>query len=164
MNPHAENGNRPRLNPGFDAFPSCSRHCCPFSGDVKRKLRLGRTFYRTLATKRRINNPVRSGARVPAVVDLMRQHHKVAIRVLARRLLSGLFDVHLFGAKPLGVRFLAAVLALSWTVVIVVILDLATAPIGNLRTGITAHEWTLQGDAIARLDIAPFANRMRCRV
>lgn len=43
--------------------------------------------------------------------------------------------------------------------VIVVILDLATAPIGNLRTGITAHEWTLQGDAIARLDIAPFANR-----
>jgi hypothetical protein len=40
---------------------------------------------------------------------------------------------------------LAALLALTWTVVIVDILDLATARIGNLRTSTAVYEWTLQG-------------------
>jgi hypothetical protein len=39
---------------------------------------------------------------------------------------------------------LAGVLALTWTVVIVVILDLAAARIGSLRTSVVAYEWTLQ--------------------
>ena len=53
------------------------------------------------------------------------------------------------------VRMLAATLALTWTVVIVVILDLAAARIGNLRTSAAAYEWTLNsfqgGSADARL-------------
>jgi hypothetical protein len=43
------------------------------------------------------------------------------------------------------VRVLAAMLAMTWTVVIVVIIDLASARIGNLRTSVSAYEWTLQG-------------------
>src|SRR5215831_5709190 len=49
------------------------------------------------------------------------------------------------GLRERRIRMLAAILALSWTVVIVVILDLAAARIGNLRTGVAAYEWTLQG-------------------
>jgi len=40
---------------------------------------------------------------------------------------------------------LAALLALTWTVVIVDILDLATARLGNFRTSTAAYEWTLEG-------------------
>jgi hypothetical protein len=43
------------------------------------------------------------------------------------------------------VEFLAATLAFTWTVVIVVILDLSAARIGNIRTSIAAYEWTLSG-------------------
>ncbi len=43
------------------------------------------------------------------------------------------------------VRMLAAVLALAWTVVIVVILDLAEPRAGNLRTSVAAYEWTIRG-------------------
>ena len=49
------------------------------------------------------------------------------------------------GLRERRIRMLAAVLALCWTGVIVVILDLAAARIGNLRTGVAAYEWTLQG-------------------
>ena len=49
------------------------------------------------------------------------------------------------GLRERRIRMLAAVLALSWTGVIVIILDLAAARIGNLRTGVAAYEWTLQG-------------------
>lgn len=40
---------------------------------------------------------------------------------------------------------LAALLALTWTIVIVDILDLAAARIGSFRTTTAAYEWTLQG-------------------
>jgi hypothetical protein len=40
---------------------------------------------------------------------------------------------------------LAALLALTWTIVIVDILDLAAARIGGFRTTTSAYEWTLQG-------------------
>jgi hypothetical protein len=43
------------------------------------------------------------------------------------------------------VRFLAALLSLIWTVVIVDIIDLAAARLGYLRTTTAAYEWTLQG-------------------
>ena len=49
------------------------------------------------------------------------------------------------GLRERRIRMLAAVLALSWTGVIVIILDLAAARIGNLRTGVAAYEWTLRG-------------------
>jgi hypothetical protein len=42
-------------------------------------------------------------------------------------------------------RMLAALLTLTWTVVIVDILDLSGARIGNIRISITAYEWTLRG-------------------
>src|SRR4051812_37601783 len=54
------------------------------------------------------------------------------------------------GLRGPRIRMLAAALALTWTVVIVVILDLAAARIGNFRTSVAAYEWTLdgfQGDA-----------------
>jgi hypothetical protein len=43
------------------------------------------------------------------------------------------------------IRMLAAMLTLTWTVVIVDIIDLASARLGNLRTSVAAYEWTLQG-------------------
>jgi hypothetical protein len=49
-----------------------------------------------------------------------------------------------FALRERRVRMLAALLALTWTVVIVVILDLAAARIGGLRTSVAAYEWTLQ--------------------
>jgi len=49
------------------------------------------------------------------------------------------------GLRGPRVRVLAAMLAMTWTVVIVVIIDLASARIGNLRTSVSAYEWTLQG-------------------
>jgi hypothetical protein len=52
------------------------------------------------------------------------------------------FQVGLRG-RPL--HALAALLTLMWTVVIVVILDLASARIGSLRTSAAVYEWTLQG-------------------
>lgn len=48
------------------------------------------------------------------------------------------------GLRERRIRMLAGVLALTWTVVIVVIIDLAAARIGNLRTSTVAYEWTLQ--------------------
>jgi hypothetical protein len=48
------------------------------------------------------------------------------------------------GLRERRIRMLAGVLALTWTVVIVVILDLAAARIGSLRTSVVAYEWTLQ--------------------
>lgn len=49
------------------------------------------------------------------------------------------------GLRERRIRMLGAVLALSWTTVIVVILDLAAARIGNLRTSAAPYEWTVQG-------------------
>lgn len=43
------------------------------------------------------------------------------------------------------IRMLAALLSLTWTAVIVDILDLASARIGGFRTATAAYEWTLQG-------------------
>ena len=40
---------------------------------------------------------------------------------------------------------LAALLALTWTVVIVDIIDLAAPRIGGFPTTVAAYEWTLQG-------------------
>ena len=42
-------------------------------------------------------------------------------------------------------KIIAALLCLVWTVVIVDILDLAAARVGNFRTTAEAYEWTLQG-------------------
>ena len=47
------------------------------------------------------------------------------------------------GLRGPRIIMLAAALALTWTVVIVVILDLAAARIGNIRTSVAAYEWTL---------------------
>ena len=56
----------------------------------------------------------------------------------------GVLGYHM-GLRERRIRMLAGVLALSWTLVIVIILDLAAARIGNLRTGIAPYEWTLHG-------------------
>jgi len=42
-------------------------------------------------------------------------------------------------------RFLSALLMLTWTIVIVDILDLGAGRIGDIRTSVAAYEWTLQG-------------------
>ena len=47
------------------------------------------------------------------------------------------------GLRGPHLRVLAAMLAVTWTVVIVVILDLSAARIGNLRTSTATYEWTL---------------------
>jgi hypothetical protein len=47
------------------------------------------------------------------------------------------------GGGPL--RLLAVSLIVMWTLVIVTILDLASARLGYLRTGTVAYEWTMQG-------------------
>jgi hypothetical protein len=49
-----------------------------------------------------------------------------------------------FALRERRIRMLAALLALTWTVVIVVILDLAAARIGSLRTSTAAYRWTIQ--------------------
>jgi len=50
-----------------------------------------------------------------------------------------------FGVRGRTLRILVALLILMWTVVIVDILDLASARIGAFRTGVEAYEWTLKG-------------------
>ncbi|GAB4067873.1 hypothetical protein KHC28_10900 [Ancylobacter sonchi] len=52
-----------------------------------------------------------------------------------------------FGLRGRPLRILVALLTLMWTAVIVIILDLASARLGYLRTGTAAYEWTLQGFA-----------------
>jgi hypothetical protein len=42
-------------------------------------------------------------------------------------------------------RIVAALLSLVWTVVILDILDLASARLGDFRTPTSAYEWTLHG-------------------
>ena len=49
------------------------------------------------------------------------------------------------GIRGSRIHGLAALLALTWTVVIVDILDLSASQIGYLRTSAAAYEWTLQG-------------------
>jgi hypothetical protein len=49
------------------------------------------------------------------------------------------------GLRGSTLHALAALLTLMWTVVIVVIVDLASARIGSLRTSATVYQWTLQG-------------------
>lgn len=50
-----------------------------------------------------------------------------------------------FGLKERPSRILVALLMLMWTAVIVDILDMASARLGQLRTPTTVYEWTLQG-------------------
>ncbi len=50
-----------------------------------------------------------------------------------------------FGLKERPSRVLVALLTLMWTAVIVDILDMASARLGQLRTPTTVYEWTLQG-------------------
>jgi hypothetical protein len=49
------------------------------------------------------------------------------------------------GLRGRPLHALAALLTLMWTVVIVDILDLASARIGSLRTDTAVYDWTLQG-------------------
>lgn len=49
------------------------------------------------------------------------------------------------GVRGPRIPVLAALLSLTWTLVIVDILDLAAARIGNLRTSTAAYDYTLQG-------------------
>jgi hypothetical protein len=49
------------------------------------------------------------------------------------------------GLRASPLRVPTATLALTWTVVIVVILDLAAARIGSFGTPVTAYQWTLDG-------------------
>jgi hypothetical protein len=50
-----------------------------------------------------------------------------------------------FGLKGRPVRFLVLLLTLVWTAIVIDILDLATARLGNFRTDIRVYEWTRQG-------------------
>ena len=50
-----------------------------------------------------------------------------------------------FGLKRSPLRVLAGLLLLTWTVVIVTILDLASPRIGAFRTSAEVYRWTLQG-------------------
>jgi hypothetical protein len=50
-----------------------------------------------------------------------------------------------FGLKKSPQRALVALLTLMWTAVIVDILDLASARLGNLRAGTVAYEWAVKG-------------------
>lgn len=50
-----------------------------------------------------------------------------------------------FGVRGRPLRILVALLTLMWTVVIVDILDLASARVGAFRTSTEAYDWTLQG-------------------
>lgn len=50
-----------------------------------------------------------------------------------------------FGLRERPSRILVALLTLMWTSIIVDILDLASARLGNFRTGTIAYEWTIQG-------------------
>src|SRR5215211_2569601 len=52
------------------------------------------------------------------------------------------FQLGLRGSRTHG---LAALVAITWTVVIVDILDMAASRIGYLRTSAAPYEWTLQG-------------------
>ena len=49
------------------------------------------------------------------------------------------------GLRDTRVRLLAIMLTLTWTVVIVDILDLAEGRMGNIRTSTAAYDWTLSG-------------------
>ena len=49
------------------------------------------------------------------------------------------------GLRGQRVHVLALLLTLTWTVVIVAILDLAWPRFGGIRTSVAAYEWTLQG-------------------
>jgi len=49
------------------------------------------------------------------------------------------------GLRHTRLPLLAVILTLMWTLVIIDILDLATARIGNIRTSTAAYEWTLTG-------------------
>ncbi len=49
------------------------------------------------------------------------------------------------GLRGRTLHTLAALLTLMWTAVTVVIVDLATARVGSLRTSAVVYEWTLQG-------------------
>jgi len=49
------------------------------------------------------------------------------------------------GLRGPPLRILSAMLALTWSIAIIVILDLASARIGYLRTSISAYQWTLDG-------------------
>lgn len=49
------------------------------------------------------------------------------------------------GLRGPHLRTLAAMLAVAWTAVIIVILDLAAPRIGYIRTSIAAYQWTLDG-------------------
>jgi hypothetical protein len=50
-----------------------------------------------------------------------------------------------FGLKGTPVRMMVVLLMVVWTAVIVIILDLAAARIGNFRTDGTIYDWTQQG-------------------
>jgi hypothetical protein len=49
------------------------------------------------------------------------------------------------GLRQSRIHGLAAVVALTWTLVIIDILDMAASRIGNLRISAAPYEWTLQG-------------------
>jgi hypothetical protein len=49
-----------------------------------------------------------------------------------------------FGLKGQPLRGLIALLTLMWTAVIIDILDLGSARLGNLRTDPAVYEWTIQ--------------------
>jgi len=50
-----------------------------------------------------------------------------------------------FGLKGRPVRFLVLILTVVWTAIVIDILDLATARLGNFRTDLRVYEWTRQG-------------------
>lgn len=49
------------------------------------------------------------------------------------------------GLKEYKVRALAALLAVVWTAVIVVILDMSAPRLGAIRTNVAVYDWTMQG-------------------
>lgn len=59
--------------------------------------------------------------------------------------LSAAFLGYQFGLKERPLRFLVVLLTAMWTVIIINILDLASARLGNFRTDLRVYDWTIQG-------------------
>lgn len=59
--------------------------------------------------------------------------------------LSAAFLGYQFGLKQRPLRLLVVLLTATWTIIIVNILDLASARLGNFRTDLRVYDWTIQG-------------------
>ena len=75
----------------------------------------------------------------------LRLPERISWLLLGLTLLSMAVLGYQLGLRERPARMLIFLLALTWSVVIVDILDLASARLGALRTSAAAYQWTLQG-------------------